>query len=236
MKAIEIMKKNLKVFIRDKQAAFMLIFIPILFYFLMGVIFGAGGAGDMELSKYTLGYINDDLYCSEAPINDYQSIEMVVSTIQSNSEEGFFQLENFTQIDGNSVDSNQSFNKAEQAMIDEQIAAILVFESGFQNALNDALVKKIGVFNNDTSNMNNASSTEPWFYSSNSLLPIFEGYYDEVVNLSESEFLTIQQNFTNYTYDYLLVIENGYNANIGIEPVGLTFYHRESQAQTKHQI
>ena len=133
-KIIEIMVKNLKVFVRDKKSLAMMIMVPVFVFTMMGLVLR--DMNSVNISQYTVGFINEDLNSNIASRNGYQSIQSIVGTIENNSAEekgGLFKIQNFSLTDAQQqLDKNLSVTTANAKLITEDIIAYVVFEKGFQ--------------------------------------------------------------------------------------------------------
>lgn len=212
MKSIDIAAKNMKLIFRDKKIILMILLIPIFYYSLMGSIFGKSGG--INISQYTVGYINADLNNNVSPLNQYQSIPTIVGSIENASSDGqqsLFKLRNMTLAgDTGQVDYNNAVEEANNALVQEEIVAYVVFEDGFQSSLNDASVTTFGIIDNDTStNLSYYPQLKAEFLAS-----LLENMNYDVKNISLGDFTTAKQNMTKYGIDYLLIIEEGYESGI----------------------
>jgi ABC-2 type transport system permease protein len=142
MKAFDIAVKNLKHIFRDKKVLLVMVLIPIFYYSLMGMVFGKSGG--VDISQYTVGFINGDLDSDVDPLNPYQSIEFIIEAISNASDDkdtGLFQLRNLTLTSElGRLDLERSITEANRAMIEEGIVAFVVFEAGFQATINAAIL------------------------------------------------------------------------------------------------
>src|SRR6056297_2053994 len=190
-KSIDIMVKNLKLFVRDRKVLLITLLVPIMFYTIMGVTFGSNTYSELNLSQYSLGFVNLDVNGEQA-YNPYQSAEFIIDTISSNETEqdssNLFSLEkNYTITDENGeVDANASVEAAEAAITAGNITTFITFDQGFQQRLNEKITILIGLYDNGTSDANP--------YIGNLTRGLIENQQPYVVvNLSQSNFMGIKE-------------------------------------------
>lgn len=224
-KFIDIMIKNLKVIYRDKKGMALTFIIPIMFYALMGFIFG--GSSFATVSNNSLGYINLDAQTTTIPDSEYKSLEFLLKTIEQAETDGesLFKFTNYTILNNGGVDFDESFLIAEQAMIQEDVDAVVVFERDFQLHLNWAAEIKIGFFDND-STVYSGGNPNNWSYQVTNLYTLLlqSGY--NFVWLTEIDFQTAFATTDTHDYDFFLVVNEGFEVNVESNPVNVSFYHR----------
>ncbi len=219
-KSIDIMVKNLKLFVRDRKVLLITLLVPIMFYTIMGVTFGSNTYSELNLSQYSLGFVNLDVNGEQA-YNPYQSAEFIIDTISSNETEqdssNLFSLEkNYTITDENGeVDANASVEAAEAAITAGNITTFITFDQGFQQRLNEKITILIGLYDNGTSDANP--------YIGNLTRGLIENQQPYVVvNLSQSNFMGIKEDMNETDFDYLVSVNNDLN---------LTLFYREGMLQ-----
>jgi ABC-type polysaccharide/polyol phosphate export permease len=234
MKMIDIAVKNMKLILRDKKVILMIVLIPIFYYSLMGLVFG--GSGGIDISQYTVGYINADLDTDVEPINSYQSIDMIVGSIDNatkDGQQGLFKLKNMTLTNSTGhLDLQNSIEAANTGLVKEGIVTYIIFESGFQAGLNQAGMTTFGIIDNDT-------STNPSFYpqlKGDFLYSLLENMNYEVKNLSLQDFDDVKQNMTKYGVDYLFVIDEGYENGLINGNPNLSLYYPDYLKTLKADI
>ncbi|WP_371804305.1 ABC transporter permease [Candidatus Lokiarchaeum ossiferum] len=103
--------KNLKMFFRDRKGLIFTILIPILFYSIMGIVFGGLNTDSEDgIYMYTVGYVDLDEQSEEMP---YLNISFICQTI--NETEGFTMIEfesnesAFMELKGSNIDAYINF-------------------------------------------------------------------------------------------------------------------------------
>lgn len=112
--------KNLKIFFRDRKGLLFTILIPILFYSIMGIVFGGINTNSTdEIYTYTVGYVDLDESTDEIP---FLNVSFICITL--NETDGFTMVEfktnesAFTELKGSNID------------------AYIIFPSGFKQYIN----------------------------------------------------------------------------------------------------
>ncbi len=236
MKIIDIAGKNLKSLWRDKKVMFIIVGFPFMFYVLLGVMFGGGA--ETSLRNIKVGYINGDLDSAVSPLQSYQSIDYIIESIQnvSESEENMFKLYNYTKISSDGkLNLSKSIETADAALYGEEINAYIIFEKGFQERINEKSTKRIGVFDND-STVYSGVNPNNWSYQVSNLYTVLLNLNHNFTNLSQTEFQAAVQNISSTKFDYLLVFNEGFEANVEFGLVNLSLYGRSGVNDTKHAI
>lgn len=224
-KALDIMVKNLKIITRDKKGMLVIFLVPIMFYALMGLVFG--GSSFATVSNNNIGIINLDAFSSTVPDSEYKSLEFILDTMEKAESEGesIFKFTNFTTIESGAVNFDASFSAAEQAMIQEKIDAVVVFEKDFQLHLNWAAEIKIGFFDND-STIYSGGNPNNWSYQVANLYSILLNSAYTFIPLTEFDFAAAISTTANHDFDFFLIVNEGFEANVEMNPVNMTFLHR----------
>ena len=118
VKFLNIAGKNLKTLFRDKKGLLFMILIPIMFYSIMGLVFG-GQDTTSDTYVYQIGWVDNDSSSSGSP---YKNLEYIADIIDN--------LEGF---DVNDYDLNES---AYNALKNKDIDAYLIFPEGYELYLN----------------------------------------------------------------------------------------------------
>ena len=139
-KIFEVMNKNLKMFTRDKKAMIFSLLIPVMFYSIMGSLFGDLGIVEdgNEVAQINIGYANLDIM-GDKPDNEYRSISFVIdSMINFTDEEQTGDEKISFTISNNYTKTNEKDTMAaiKEALENEEEKAIFVFENGAQAAIN----------------------------------------------------------------------------------------------------
>ena len=236
MKILDIAAKNLKSLWRDKKVMFIIVGFPLMFYLLLGLMFGGGA--ETSLQNIKIGYINADLDSDIIPLQSHQSISTIVESIQnaSETEENMFKLFNYTKsTEMGKLNYTESIEIADAALYKEEINAYIVFEKGFQDSVNEKSTKRIGVFDND-STVYSGGNPNSWAFRVNNLYTVLQNLNFNFTNLTQPEFTTAFQNISNTKYDYLLVFNEGFEENVEFGAVNVSLYGRSGVNETKHVV
>lgn len=117
-KWIDIAGKNLKTLFRDKKAAVFTILIPILFYCIMGLIFGSP-SNTTTAYVYEIGWVDLDSSLSYSPTKNVDFLYDQIGSLDA------FTLKNYS--------TQQS---AQTALQNKEIEAFIVFPEGYELYLN----------------------------------------------------------------------------------------------------
>lgn len=119
VKLWDVAVKNLKTFSRDRKGLLFTILIPILFYSIMGIVFGGMENNNNESYTYSVGYVDLDTTSAENP---YLSTSYICNTID--------EMENFIMKE---IESNSS---ALEQLKNKEIDAYIIFPQGFELYIN----------------------------------------------------------------------------------------------------
>jgi len=214
-KTIDILVLNLKTFVRDKKVLLFLIAIPILFYSMMGFVFGSGSFA--QSVQYHVGFVNlnNSTYTDEEHPNfNLSLIYEILDEIES------FTLHNYS-----------TEEEANQAAKDDVIVAYMVFPEGFEDDLIRRSKTHIGWYNGDTST--HAWNNINWFFDA---LQNMRDY--QISNITDQDFNTILNGLNDTDYDALLYIEDNfidYTTNPSFAS-SMTYYFRNGTSRQKINI
>jgi len=197
-----LIKKNLLRFIRNPKTLGFLIIIPILYYTLLGLIFGGIDFNDTT-STFNIGWVDNDPTTADYGIHPQFHLNYIFNTTND--------------IEGINLYNYSSKEEAKQAALEEIISSYLLFPNGFESYLENNSKINIAFWNNDTSTSTNYSIFD--FYSSlvSTTYTMFDfNYYDYITGTS------ILSNFNDYNYDGMLIInpnfmkglDNSWNINM----------------------
>jgi len=199
-------KKNLLRFIKNPKTIGFLVAIPVLYYLILGLIFGAVGTGDTT-TTYNIGWI--DLDSTNATQENYQ-LDNIYDIIDNNV--SFINLQKYSTLD-------LAFKAAESG----DIISYVVFPEGFEESLENRSKINLAFFNNDSTTSPNYSITA-FYYN-------LQSYFSEqflITNVSNNVD-QILANFSQFHYDSMIVINEGFLKGLDDGTnVNMTYYYRNS--------
>ncbi len=207
---ITLTKKNLLRFFKNPKAMGFLLGIPIMYYLIIGLVFGSTGD---QTTTYNIGWVDDDTSTADYSLNPYFNVSEIKNIIEK--------IDNINLIDYNSIEN------ATNGALDDKIEAFVYIPDGFEANLEDRYFNHIAFWNNDTSSGN---------YSLNiiyELLANQSSYLFKLYNVS-SIGSTVYANFQDYTYDAILIVNE--NFNYGLEnnwDVNMTYHYRDGLSIAK---
>jgi hypothetical protein len=213
-KSLDIMVVNLKTFVREKKVLLFLVGIPILYYSMMGFVFGSSSFGSSI--TYNIGFAS----LEESAFSDDDHPNYNLSLI----------YEIFDDMDSFNIYNYSSLEEAYQAAKDDIIVVYLVFPEGFEDNLTRSAQTHIGWYNGDTSThlYNNIT----WFYDA---LGNIRDY--EVYNITNQNFNTVLNSINDTDYDGLLYINDYFlNHTANASASTMMYYFRNGTARAKVDI
>lgn len=213
-------KKNLLRFVKNPKTLGFLVLIPVLYYLILGLIFG-GVATAGSTSNYNVGWVDlDNSTASRANYNlDY--INKIIDE----------------EIDAINLINYTSIGLAKEATENEEIISYVVFPQSFEERIENGSKINLAFYNNDTTTSSFYSIDE--FY--NNLTLRFSEYF-QITNITNSG-ETLLSNFNQSTYDSMLVVNDGFLKGLDENRfVNMTYYHRnsiseqETESETQYAI
>ncbi|MFW9867827.1 MAG: ABC transporter permease [Candidatus Thorarchaeota archaeon] len=200
---ISLIKKNLLRFIRNPKTMGFLILIPVIYYTLLGLIFGGIEFGDTTLNYY-VGWVDDDLTSANYGIHPHFNLDY------------FFNTTN--EIEGINMLNYSSLDDAKDAALEGIISAYVYFPDGYESYLENRSFVNIAFWNNDTSTSLNYSILELYTSLVSTTYTMFKfSFIPDSITAN-----AILANFNNYNYDGMLIInqnflkglDNSWNVNM----------------------
>ena len=187
---IVLIKKNLMRFIRNPKTLGFLILIPVIYYSLLGLIFGGIDFSDTT-TTYNIGWIDDDATNANYVIHPQFNLSYIYEVTD--------------EINGINLVNYSSLEEAKQAALEGTITAYLYFPEGYESYLENRSFVKIAFWNNDTSTSANFSILDFYISLVSTTSHLFKFTY-----YNKTEGNSILSNFNNYNYDGMLIINQNF--------------------------
>lgn len=211
-----LVKKNLLRFFRNPKTVGFLVLMPVVYYSLIGLIFGNTDFGN-STSTYNIGWIDLDNSKADYSIHSNFNLTFIYQVIEG--------------MDGIDLVNYSSEDLAKEAAIEGSIISYVVFPQGFESFLENSSSIKIGFWINDTSTSQNYSLTSFYNFVASMLYPTFRFTFIPNSTIANE----ILNNFDNFPYDGVLIfnqnfsrgLDNGWNIN-------MSFFYRKGFSKTKN--
>ena len=209
-------KKNLMRFYKNPKVIGFLLAIPIMYYLIIGLIFGSVGA---ENTIYNIGWIDDDTSTADYNINPYFNVSEIQKIIDN--------------IENVNLKEYDSIENATNAALDEEIEGFVYFPEGFESNLEARYFTHIGFWDNDTSPGNSSLDT---IYN---LLDNQSSYIFKFENITATSYITPTSqinitNFQNSTFDAILVVNENFSLGLDNDwDVNITYHYRDGLSIAK---
>ncbi|MFX1572707.1 MAG: ABC transporter permease [Promethearchaeota archaeon] len=200
---ITLIKKNLLRFIRSPKTMGFLILIPVVYYALIGLIFGGIEFGDTT-TKYNIGWVDNDTTTANYAIHPQFSLNFIFNITD--------------EIDGFNLINYTTIEEAEQAALDGKITSYVYFPNGFEAYIENSSMVNIAFWNNDTSTSISYSIVNFYISLVSTTYSMFKFTFipDSITGN------TILAKFNNYSYDGMVIInqnflkglDNSWNVNM----------------------
>ncbi|MFX1408130.1 MAG: ABC transporter permease [Promethearchaeota archaeon] len=188
---IVLVKKNLLRFIRNPKTIGFLIFIPILYYLILGFIFGGIDFSDTT-ATYNIGWVDNDNTTADYIQHPHYNLDYI------------FNITN--DITGIQLLKYSSIVDAKDASLEGDIISYVVFPDGFESYLESRSFVDIAFWNNDSSSSANFSVID--FYIS--LVSTTAGIFKFTYIPDSATANTIITNFDDYEYDGMLILNQNF--------------------------
>lgn len=211
-----LIKKNFLRFIRNPKTLGFLILVPIIYYLMLGFIFGGIDFNDTT-STYNIGWVDNDSSEANYAFNPQYKLNFIYNITN--------------EIDGISLVSFNSIEDAHKASLDGKITSYVVFPEGFESYLENNSRVNIAFWNNDTSISANFSLIEYFGMIVSNTYSIFQFTFipdAPTANL-------VLSNFNGYNYDALLVLNEGFFEGLDINHnVNVSYLFRNGTSTSKN--
>ncbi|MBD3215449.1 MAG: ABC transporter permease subunit [Candidatus Lokiarchaeota archaeon] len=208
-------KKNLLRFIKNPKTLGFLVLIPVMYYLILGLVFGAVGTG-ATTTTYNVGWVDLDSTSATQPNYQLDNIYDIF-----NDKISAINLKNYSTL-------NSAFEAAESG----DILSYVVFPEGFEEGLENRSKVNLAFYNNDSTTSSNYSIIS--FY--NNLTTYFTEQF-KVTNITAiGDAATILTNFSQFYYDSMLIINDGFLQGLDEGNfVNMTYFYRNSTTQQTTQ-
>jgi len=208
---VVLVKKNLLRFLKNPKTIGFLIIIPVVYYFIIGLIFGGLAFGDTT-TTYNVGLVDNDT--TTATMQNHQ-VFYINSTIDEN-------IEAINLIDYESEVAAQAGLEA------GNINSYLLFPQGFEESIENRSKINLAFYNNDSSSSSTYSVSDLYSNLNTTFQEMFR-----VTNTTENG-ETIFTTFNQTTYDSMLVINDGFVQGLDDNRrVNMTYWYRNSTSAEK---
>ncbi len=198
-----LVKKNLLRFIRNPKTVGFLVLIPVVFYLLLGLIFG-GISFEDTTSIYYIGWIDGDESEANYEIHPYYNLDFIHDTINKTDA---ITLVNYT-----------SRAEAGNATLEHKVDGFIYFPPGFEEYLENNSQIKLAFWNDDGVHPIVTGLYNHLAYSNPSSLNVT----DITENAEE-----VLENFDQYEYDGILIVNESFVEGIfNDKNVNMTYLYR----------
>ncbi len=210
-------KKNLLRFYKNPKGMAFLLLIPIMYYIIIGLIFG--GVGDY-VGNYNLGWVDDDPTTADYSLNPYYNVNELYTLINN--------------IDNITVKEYDSKEVATNAALKEEIDAFVYFPYGFEASLEERAFTQIGFWDNDSTSSSLYPLLSMYFSLEAQTASIFKLY-----NLTGTNYITGTDQinvttFQNSILDSILIVNKNYGQGLDNNwNVNMTYMYRSGLSIAK---
>ena len=187
---IVLIKKNLMRFIINPKTLGFLILIPVIYYSLLGLIFGGIDFSDTT-STYNIGWIDDDTTNANYGIHPQFNLSYIYEVTD--------------EINGINLVNYSYLEEAKQAALEGTITAYVYFPEGYESYLENRSFVNIAFWNNDTFISANFSILDFYISLVSTTSHLFKFTY---YNISEGN--NVLSDFNNYNFDGMLIINQNF--------------------------
>lgn len=185
-------RKNLLRFIRNPKTLGFLIIIPVMYYLLLGFIFGGINLESDQQTTYYVGWIDDDNSTADYRRHPNYNLNEI--------------LEILNETDALYMVNYSSLENAKEAALDGRIDGYVYFPEGFEEYLENSSLIDIGFWNNDKQSSTIIDNLYTTLESATK--DIFK-----MTDISDNIDETIE-NINSYEYQAIIKINEGFEASI----------------------
>ncbi len=186
-------KKTLLRFYRNPKAMGFLIGIPVIYYLILGLIFG--GSDMSQMSSYSIGWVDSDSTSANHDLHTNYDLNFVYDV--------FKEIENIT------VEKYDSKDDAKEAALADKINSYVYFPDGFEAYLERNSYTNIAFWNNNTTTSQNYSISL-MYDQLVSLTPTFFKF----TNVTSSANQVLINFASSYDYDGILILNNNFGKGL----------------------
>lgn len=216
VRLIVLIKKNLLRFVRNPKSIGFIIIIPIVYYTLMGLIFG-GMSFEDTTTTYNVGWVNNDTTTANYKFHPHLNLDYVNNIIQDN-------------ITGISLINYSSNKEAKDASLNGTISAYICFPDGFEEYLEKRSYVRIAFWDDDNSSSTQGYSILGLYYS------LIQTTYSifQFTNVS-GQGNAIKNDFDSYDYDVMLKINDNFSKGLDNNwNVNMSYLYRKNTTESKN--
>jgi ABC-type Na+ efflux pump permease subunit len=207
-----IIKKNLLRFIRNPKSLGFLILIPVMYYILLGFIFGGINFENGQQTTYYVGWIDNDTTKADYTRHPNYNLDEIFDIL---NETDALYLINYS-----------SLENAKKAALDGKIDAYVYFPQGFEEYLENSSKIEIGFWNNDNLN-------SPYIENLFAILKSSTQDMFKITNITANAD-NVLGNFNNYDYQSIVKVDEGFETSIANnENANITLLFRNATSVSK---
>ena len=186
-----LIKKNFLRFIRNPKTLGFLILVPIIYYLMLGFIFGGIDFNDTT-TTYNIGWVDNDTSAANYDFNPQFNLDLIYNITN--------------EIDGISLERFKSIEDAHEASLDGKITSYVVFPEGFESYLENHSRVNIAFWSNDTTISVNFNLMEYLAMIVSNTYSIFQfTFIPDALTAN-----LVLSNFNDYDYDAVLALNEGF--------------------------
>ncbi len=217
IRLIILIKKNLLRFIRNPKTLGFLIVIPVVYYALLGFIFGSAEFEDTT-TIYYVGWVDNDTTTADYKYHPNFNLNFINNFINEN-------------ISGITLNNYTTKEKAIEASLNGTISAFIYFPESFEEDLEKRSYVRIAFWDKDDSNSSMGYSKVGYFASLKAAFSS-EFKFSNVTGSGNKIF----NNFDDYEYDSMLVINENFLKGLDNNwNVNMTYFYRKNSSSYKNE-
>lgn len=200
-------KKNLLRFYRNPKAMAFLIGIPIMYYVILGLLFG--GSGGTQISSYSIGWVDDDSTSADHTLHPNYDLDYIYDVLKD--------------IKDVNVEKYDSKDDAKKAALANEIDCYVYFPDGFESYLERSSYTNIAFWNNDTTTSENYSIS--LMYDN---LATLTSTFFKFTNITSTVSQILNDFANSYDYDGILVLNDKFGEGLDKKwNVNMSYLYRD---------
>lgn len=211
-----LIKKNILRFIRNPKTLGFLIIIPVVYYAMLGVIFGGIDFED-STTTYYVGWLDNDNSTANYKYHPNFNLTYVHDIIQKN-------------VSGINLINYTTLEDAKKASLNGTISSFIYFPPGFEEDLEKRSYVRIAFWDKDNSNSSMGYSKVGYLASLEATLST-EIKFTNVSGKGNK----IYNNFDDYDYDSMLIINENFLKGLDNNwNVNMSYFFRKNSTETRN--